>query len=157
MPMPSSCIGEALVGVGRGERALGEQVVLVAGEDEAPAEHRLEHVLPVLHAVDDGRRLGGGVGAHARLGVVAAEAERHDAQRGQLGEAVEHARQRVVEHGAVVQPGAHHDLAVHLDAVVEQGPQPAQAGGAPAVAQHLGAHLGVGGVDRHVAAGSAPR
>ena len=74
-------------------------------------------------------------------------------ERGQLGVAVEHAGERVVEHGAVVEAGAHHDLAVDLDAVVEQGPQPAQAGGPPAVAQHLGPHVGVGGVDRHVAAG----
>ena len=47
-------------------------------------------------------------------------------------------------------PGAHDDLAVHLDAVVEQRPQPAQARGAAAVAEHLGADVGVGGVDRHV-------
>jgi hypothetical protein len=82
--------------------------------------------------------------------VVAADAEGHHAQAGQLGVLVEHAGQGVVEHGAVVDAGAHHDLAVHLDAVVEQGPQPAQAGGAPPVAQHLGPHLGVGGVDADV-------
>ena len=76
--------------------------------------------------------------------------ERHDGDGRQLGVLVEHADQRVVEHGAVVDAGAHDDLAVHLDAVVEQGPQPAQAGGAPPVAQHVGAHVGVGGVDAHV-------
>ena len=47
-------------------------------------------------------------------------------------------------------PGTDHDLAVDLDVVVEQGPQPAQAGGPPAVAQQVGAHLGVGGVDGDV-------
>ena len=66
------------------------------------------------------------------------------------GIAVEHAGQGVVEHGAVVDARAHHHLAVHLDAVVEQGPQPAQAGGAAPVAQHLGPHPGVGGVDADV-------
>ena len=94
--------------------------------------------------------LGHGVGPHARLGVVAAHPERHDAQRGQLGIPVEHAGQRVLEHVAVVDARAHDDLAVHLDAVVEQGPQPAEAGGPAAVAQHLGADVGIGGVDRHV-------
>ena len=51
---------------------------------------------------------------------------------------------------AVVDAGAHDDLAVHLDVVVEQGPQPAQARGAPPVAQQVGAHVGVGGVDADV-------
>ena len=58
--------------------------------------------------------------------------------------------QRVVEHRAVVHAGAHDDLAVHLDAVVEQRPQPAQARGAPPVAQHVGPHVGIGGVDADV-------
>ena len=49
----------------------------------------------------------------------------------------------------VVDTGADHDLAVDLDAVVEQGPQPAQAGGAPPVAQHAGPDLGIGGVNAH--------
>ena len=48
---------------------------------------------------------------------------------------------------AVVDAGADDDLAVHLDAAVEERPQPAQARGAAAVAQHPGAYLGVGGVD----------
>ena len=87
---------------------------------------------------------------HPRLGVVAADAERHDAERGELGVAVEHAGQGVLEDGTVVDAGAHHDLAVHLDAVVEQRAEPAQARGAPAVPEHLGPHLGVGGVDRDV-------
>ena len=90
------------------------------------------------------------MGAHARLGVVAAHAERHDAERRQLRVAVEDAGQGVLEHGAVVDARAHHHLAVHLDAVVEQRPQPAQARGAAAVAEHLGADVGIGGVDRHV-------
>ncbi len=47
-------------------------------------------------------------------------------------------------------PGQHDDLAVHLDAVIEQGAQPTQAGGAAAVAQHLRPHIGVGCVDAHV-------
>jgi len=100
--------------------------------------------------VDDGLRLGQRVRTHARLGVEPADPEGYDAQRGEVGEAIEDPSHRVVEDRAVVQAGAHDDLAVHLDAVVEQGSQPAQAGGAPPVSQHLHAHLGVGGVDRHV-------
>jgi hypothetical protein len=90
------------------------------------------------------------VGPHAGLAVEPGHAEGHDRQRRQLGEAVEHPGQRVVEHGAVVEARAHHHLAVDRHAVVEQRPQPAQAGGAPPVAQHLGPHPGVGGVDAHV-------
>ena len=44
-------------------------------------------------------------------------------------------------------PGTHHDLPVHLDAAVEQGSKPTQAGGATAVAQQAGADVGIGGVD----------
>ena len=142
--------GEALVGVGRREGAAGEQVVLVGGEGHPSAEDGEEHRLPVLHRVDDGGRLLLGVGPHRPLGGVPAHAQGHHADGGQLRILVEHAGQGVVEDGPVVHPGAHHHLAVDLDAGVEQGPQPAQAGGSPPVAQHPGADLGVGGVDAHV-------
>ena len=53
-------LGEALVGVGRGEGAPGEQVVLVGGEHEPATEDCEEQVLPLLDGVDslfrDGRR-----------------------------------------------------------------------------------------------------
>ena len=87
---------------------------------------------------------------HAGLGVEAGDAERHDGQGGQLGVLVEDAGQRVVEHVAVVDAGADDDLAPDLDAVVEQGAQPAQARGAPRVAQHAGPQLRIGGVDADV-------
>ena len=141
---------EALVGVGGRERPVGEQVVLVRREHDAPAEHGKEDLLPVLHAIDDGGRLRRRVGSHRRFGVVPADPEGDDAQRGELRVAVEHARERVVEHRTVVAAGAHDDLPVHLDAVVEQRSQPPQARGAAAVAEHGGPHLGVGGVDRDV-------
>ena len=62
--------------------------------------------------------------------------ERHHTDGGQVREAVEDADHRVVEYVAVVDARADHDLAVHLDAVVEQRAQPAQARGAAAVAKH---------------------
>ncbi len=68
----------------------------------------------------------------------------------ELGVLVEHTDQGVRQHLAVVDVGAHHHLAVHGDAVVEQRPQPAQARSASAVAQHPRPHLGVGGVDADV-------
>jgi hypothetical protein len=114
------------------------------------AEHPAVDVLPVVHRVEDGGGLLAGVRAHAGLGVVPAHAEGHDAERGQLGVLVEDADQRVVEDGTVVDAGTHDDLPVDLDAVVEQGPQPAQARGPAPVAQQVGAHGGVGGVDAHV-------
>jgi hypothetical protein len=141
---------EALVGGGGGERSLGDQVVLVAREDQAPTQGRSEDLLPLVHEVDDRGSLRGGVGAHARLGVEAAEAERDDAQRRQLREAVEHAREGVLEDGTVVDARAHDHLPVHLDLVVEERAEPAQARGAPPVAEDLRAHVGVGGVDGHV-------
>ena len=91
--------------------------------------------------------LGDGVGPHGRLGGVVAHPERHARHGGELGVLVDDARQGRLERVAVVDPGAHHDLAVHLDPPVEQGPQPAQAGGPPGIAQHPGPELGIGGVD----------
>ena len=88
--------------------------------------------------------------AHLGLAVVRAHAERHDAERREPREPVEHAEQRVVEHGAVVDARAHDDLAVHLDAGVEQQREPAQARRAAPVAQQPRADVGVGGVDAHV-------
>jgi hypothetical protein len=90
------------------------------------------------------------VGAHGGLVGPPADAERHDGHRCQVGVLVEHAGEGVVEHLAVVDPGADHDLTVHLDAVVEQGAQPPEARRASPVAQHAGAHLAVGGVDADV-------
>jgi hypothetical protein len=87
---------------------------------------------------------------HVGLGVVVAHAEWDDADAGQLREAVEHPEERVVERRTVVHPGADHDLAVDLDAVVEQEPEPPQAGGAPPVAQQPGPQVRIGGVDAHV-------
>ena len=55
-----------------------------------------------------------------------------------------------VERRAVVHAGAQHDLAAHGDAVVEQGPQPAQAHPATRVLQHARPQLGLGGVDADV-------
>ena len=66
------------------------------------------------------------------------------------GYSVEDAGERVVERLAVVDPGAHDDLAAHLDAVVEERAQPAQARRASRVAQHPRAQLGIGGVDADV-------
>ena len=72
----------------------------------------------------------------------------------ELGVLVEHAGERVVEHRAVVDAGAHDDLAVHLDAVVEQRPQPAQARARRAGCAASGAHVGIGGVDADVSGDS---
>ena len=90
------------------------------------------------------------MGAHALLGVVAADAERHDAERGKIGEAIKHPGEGVVKHPAVVQSWAHDHLTVHLDAVVEQRSQPTQACGSPTVPKHLHSDLWVRGVDRDV-------
>ena len=148
--MPSSCIGEAVVRRGGRERTAGHQVVLVGRVHQPVTEHGREDVLPVVDRVDDRRRLGDGVQPHRRLGVELRQAQRDDGHRRQVGEAVEDPGHRVVEHGAVVDAGTHDDLTTHLDPVVEQRPQPAQAHPAPRVAQHAAADLGIGGVDAHV-------
>ena len=134
----------------RGKRAPGEQVVLVGGVHEPAAERAREAILPLLDDVEHPHRLGARVRPHVGLGGVVADAERHDADGGESREAVEHAEQRVVERVAVVDPRAHHHLAVHLDAAVEQRRQPAQARGTATVPQQAGAQLGIGRVDAHV-------
>ena len=45
----------------------------------------------------------------------------------EVGEPIEYSGQRVVEHVTVVHSGADDDLAAHLDAVVEQCPEPSEA------------------------------
>ena len=100
--------------------------------------------------VDHPVRLVGRVEPHRRLFVELRQAERHHGHRVQFGIPVEDPCQRVVEHVTVVDAGAHHDLAAHLDLVVEQRPQPPQAHAAPRVLEHPVAHVVVGGVDRHV-------
>ena len=78
-------LGEPLVAVGRRHRPLGQQVVLVGGEDQAPSEHREEHLLPAGRRCRRPRPPRRGVGPHVGLVGVAAEPERHHADRGQLG------------------------------------------------------------------------
>ena len=141
-------LGELVVRTGHRKRAPGQQVVLVRRVGQATAEDPRIDLLPLGHGVDDVRRLSRRVGAHLGLIGELADAERDDTDRGQLGVLVEDAGQRVLERGPVVDARADHDLAVHLDAAVEQHAQPAQAGGALGVAQHVGPQLGVGAVDR---------
>ena len=144
-------LGQVVVGVERRERPSGEQVVLVGRVDQPPAERGDEPLLPRVDDVDDplaprprvcGRISGSVVWSLTPSGTTPTVASAR--------EAVEHAEQRVVEHVAVVDARAHHDLAVHLDAGVEQRREPAQAGGAAPVAQQPGPQLGIGGVDAHV-------
>jgi hypothetical protein len=80
---------------------------------------------------------------------IAAESERDRPHARQPGVAVEDAGQGVLQRGAVVDARADHDLAVDLDAPVEQDLEPAQAGRPLRVAQHVGPEVGVGGVDGH--------
>ncbi len=142
--------GEALVGVGLGERPPGQQVVLVGGEDQPSAQHPQEALLGRVHDVDHDLGLGPGGGSHPRLGVVAAHAQGDDAQRRQLRVAVEHAGEGVGQDGPVVDPRAADDLPVHLDVVVEQRPQPAQRRRPPPVPQQVRPDRRVGGVDADV-------
>ena len=132
--MPSSCIGK---------RTLGKQVVLIGTVHELMAEHFGKSLLPLLDDVDHSRRLDNGVLAHRRLRIVRADAKRHHGDGGQLGELVEHPEQGVVEHFSVVDPGTHHDLAVDLDVVIEQRPQPSQAVGPAPIAKHARSHIGI--------------
>jgi hypothetical protein len=141
MPTPFSCWSSA---------PPGEQVVLVGRVHEPSSECGDVARLPCLDGVEHAFRLGARVGPHVGLGAVVAHAERDDADRREARIPVEDPEQRLVERVPVVDPGAHDDLAVHLDAAVEQGAEPAQAGRAAAVAEQAGAQLGVGGVDADV-------
>ena len=127
-------LGETLIGVGRREGPFGHQVVLVGREHHPPADGGEEGVLPQLHRVAHRRRLVRGVGPHGLLVGEPAHPEGHAGHGGQGGIAVEHTGQGVVQDVAVVAARAHHHLPVHLDASLEQGLQPPQAGGAAAVA-----------------------
>ncbi len=111
----------------RRERTVREEVVLVGGVHEATTERVGETRLPTFDDVDDGLRFGERVLAHLVLVVVRAHPERHDPDGRKRREPVEDPEEGVVEHRAVVDAGAHDDLAVHLDARVEQQLQPAQA------------------------------
>ena len=118
--------------------------------DHASAEHLDRQLGPALGDRHHGAGLGCGVWPHALFLVVAGYPEGHQRNVGELGVLLEDAGQCVLEDVAVVDPRADDDLAVHLHPGIEQGPQPPQAGGASGIAQHLGARMGVGGVDRHV-------
>ena len=145
---PVLVLGKPVVGLRARERPLGEEVVLISGVHQAPAEGPGAQVLPLLHRVDDGRGLAPGVGPHGRIGGVVAHPERHAGNGGEIGVLVDEPGQGRLERVGIVQPGAHHDLSVHFDASVEEGAQPSQAGGTAGIAQHPGPELGIGAVDR---------
>ena len=69
-------------------RGLGD-VYKRQGENHPSPEHPQEHFLPVLDRSHHRPGLVGGVKAHRRLGVVLAEAERHDGHGVQFGVLVE--------------------------------------------------------------------
>ena len=112
---------EALVVGGGRERPPGPQVVLVGGEDEPPAQAVEAQPLPLLDGVDHGGGFGRRVGAQPGAGGVAADPERHGRHAGQVGEAVEDPAHGVLQRVPVVHAGADHELAVDLDAGVEEG------------------------------------
>ena len=103
-----------------------------------------------MHDIEHRARFVDRVRPHLRFVAVGAHTERHDADRRELREAVEHTEQRVVEHRAVVDPRAHDDLAVHFHPGVEEQLEPAQARRAAAVAQQARPHVGIGRVDADV-------
>ncbi len=142
-------LGEAVIGLDGRERPAGEEVVLVRRVHEAPTDGLHAQLLPLLDEVDDGTGLIRGVGTHRGLGGVVAHPQGHARHGGEVAVLVQDARQCRLEGAGVVDPRAHHDLSVHLDPSVEQGPQPAQAGRAPGIAQHPGPELRVGAVDGH--------
>ena len=141
---------EPVVSFGGRERAIGHHVVLVGGVDDPSAEGHEVHVLPVLDGVDHGARFLARVHAQVGLRVEAGDPQRDDGNGRQLRVLVEDARERVVEPCPVVDTGTDDDLAADLDAVVEEGAQPAQARRSPAVAQHRRPQVGIGRVDRDV-------
>ena len=141
---------EAVVVAEGGEPPLGHEVELVGGVDQPAPERGDKPVLPFLDQVDDRRRLRGRVRPHLRLGRVVAHAKGNHAERRERREAVEDTEQRVVEDVVVVDAGADHHLAVHIDARVEQRREPAEAGRAPPVTEQPRADVGVGSVDADV-------
>ncbi len=141
---------ETLVTVDGGKLSTRHDVVLVGGVHEPAPEGREVDVLPVVDGIDHSTRLVDRVHAQIRLRVEPRDPQRDDSDGGQLRVLVENAGERVVEPCSVVDSWAHDDLATDLDAVVEQGPQPAQARRAPAVAQHRRPQLGIRRVDRDV-------
>ena len=110
-------------------------------------ERLAEEDLPLVDGVEHPGGLAPRVRAHVGLLGVPAEPEGNHAHARQRRVAVQDPGQGVLERGAVVDARAEDDLAVDLDAAVEQHLQPAQAGRPLRVAQHACAELGVGGVD----------
>ena len=129
---------EALVVLGGRERPAGHQVVLVGGVDHAAGRApRVKTSCQSSTASTTAAASAGVCGRIAGLGVEPRDAERHDGDRRQLRVLVEDRRRACRRATAPsLTPGTDDDLAAHLDAVVEQRPQPAQARRAARVAQH---------------------
>ena len=132
---------------------LGVALVVRAGGTAAPpagstrrprrpgaGEGRVEQPCQTGDGVEDVLGLAEGVGRMSLVGERLSPAGPPHARQARV--AVEDPGQRVVRGVAVVDPRADHDLAVHLNAAVEQDLEPAQAGGALRVAQHGAAARG---------------
>ena len=89
------------------------------------------------------------VGAHFGLVGVAAEPEGDRPHAGEPRVPVEDPGERVFEGGAVVDPGAHDDLAVYFDPPVQEDLQPTQTGRPLGIPQHLRPQFRICRVDRH--------
>ena len=142
-------LGVPVIGPCRGKIASRQQVVLVGGEDHAVPQGLAVELLPFADGVEDALCFLDGVWAHLGLVGVAAHPERDRAHAGERRVAVQDAGQRVLERSAVVDPRAHDDLAVHLDAPVEKDLEPAQARRPLRVAEHVRPQLRVRRVDGH--------
>ena len=106
--------------------------------------------LPLFDKVAHRGGFGLGMKTHRWLVGMVAYAEGHDREAVKLWVFVKNPTHRLLEDLGVVYSGAHHDLAVHFDTVVEQGPKPAEARCPSPVSEQIGTDLWVGGMNTHV-------
>ena len=106
--------------------------------------------MPALDDLYNFACFGNGVRPHVIDRRELADAKGYDGDAGELFVTIEHTCQGLFEHLAVVHFWATHDLAVHFDVSFEDRFEPSQAHGTTLVTQHVGAHVGVRGMDTDV-------
>ena len=139
---------EALVVILIRDIAPGDAQHFVRGENELAAAQIHKPILPFFA---DGQHFLGlflGVGAQ-RIKMLAELGQPHGHQRGALrgGMQGKQRLQGILQHRAVVNAGAQHDLAVELDAVLFKLPQPGQQLCRVGVLHHFDAHGRISGVN----------
>ncbi len=118
----------------RGQFPCGHEVILIARVHQVTPKNAAINRLPLFNDVKHSIRLNNSVRSHRWFVAVGTESEWHHTECDEPRKSIKYSSQRVVKDLAVIDPGAHHNLAMNFNVGIEEQLEPSQAGRSPTIA-----------------------